>query len=192
MAEINVDLNDPRTALIADAISNKTCKKILELLSEKEFSEGDLAKELKIPMNTVGYNIKKLIDSGLIEKTSSFFWSVRGKKIPMYKISNKKIVIMPKRIQKGIIPALVVSVVGALGIKLFYGVGFSSAPREILDSNLGNLAEKSASYGALPMAADGAIQSASGIFAVQPWTWFLMGAWVALVVLVFWSFFRKN
>jgi len=189
MAEINIDLNDPRTALIADAISNKTCKKILELLSEKDFSEGDLAKELKIPMNTVGYNVKKLMDAGLIEKTSSFFWSVRGKKIPTYKLSNRKIVIMPKRIQKGVIPALLVSIVGAVGIKLFYDNGFSSS-RQIVSDNLPAVSEKASGF--LSTSADGAIQTTSGIFAVQPWVWFLFGAWIALIVLVFWSYFRKN
>ena len=93
---INVDLDDPRTSNIGEVISNPSCKKILGLLAEKEMSESDIAQTLKIPLNTVGYNIKKLIDSGLIEKSKNYFWSVKGKRISTYRVSNKKIVISPK------------------------------------------------------------------------------------------------
>src|SRR3989338_4499204 len=93
---INFDIDDPRALAIAEAMANKTSKKILSLLSEKEMSESDLASALELPLNTVGYNIDKLLNAGLIEKTKNFFWSVKGKKIPTYKISNKKILISPK------------------------------------------------------------------------------------------------
>lgn len=92
---LNIDLNDPRAAKIADVLSNKTCKKIISALSEEELTETDLAKKLKIPLNTVDYNVKKLVSAGLIESTSHF-WSVKGKKIPSYKLANKKIIISPK------------------------------------------------------------------------------------------------
>ncbi|MEK6825474.1 MAG: beta-propeller domain-containing protein [Nanoarchaeota archaeon] len=95
---LNIDLHDPRAAAIAEVLANKTCKKILDLLAEKEMSESDISNLLGIPLNTVGYNMKKLLESGLVVKTKTFFWSVKGKKIPTYRLANKKIVISPRRI----------------------------------------------------------------------------------------------
>ena len=89
-------------------MSNKTCKKILGVLAEKEMSESEIASELGIALNTVGYNIKKLVSAGLIEKVGGFLWSVRGKRIHKYKLSNKKIVISPKVTMRAVVPIVVV------------------------------------------------------------------------------------
>lgn len=91
-----VSLEDERTGELAIALSNKTCKMILDLLAEKELSETEISKSLSIPLNTAEYNIKKLVKAGLIEEKKHFF-SVKGKRIPVYKISNKHIVISPKK-----------------------------------------------------------------------------------------------
>lgn len=94
---IELNLNDPKSVKIAEVMANKTCKKILVFLAEEnEKSATDISKQLKLPMNTVDYNLKKLLESGLIEKNLSFFWSVKGKKIPTYSVSNKKIIISTK------------------------------------------------------------------------------------------------
>ena len=95
---ILIDLNDPRTESIADVISNKTAKKILESLAEKELSQSEIALKLSMPANTVEYNIKQLESSGLIEKSKGFLWSVKGKRINKYRLSNKRIIISPKSI----------------------------------------------------------------------------------------------
>src|SRR3989344_9293576 len=108
-SSINIDLDDPRTGLVAEALANKTCVKILSLLAEHELREVDIAKKLELPINTVEYNLNKLINSGLIEKSKIFFWSVKGKKTPTYKVANRKIIISPKRIIKGVVPAVLVS-----------------------------------------------------------------------------------
>src|SRR3989344_1468361 len=113
-SSISIDLGDPRTGLVAEALSNKTCVKILDLLAENELTATDIALKLGIPLNTVGYNIDKLIVSGLVEKSSNFFWSVKGKKTPTYRVANRRIVISPKRIIKGIAPLLLVAGVIAL------------------------------------------------------------------------------
>jgi len=97
---LNINLNDANSSVIAEVLGNKTCKKILSLIAEQEGKEGlsetDVARKLKLAANTVNYNIKKLISAGLIEPTKSFFWSVKGKKIKMYKLANKKIIISTK------------------------------------------------------------------------------------------------
>ncbi len=95
---ILVSLDDDSSKFLSEVLGNKTCKKIIDFLSErKEASEKDIADGLKIPLNTVEYNLGKLIKSGLVKKTSNFFWSVKGKKIPMYKLANKHIVISPRK-----------------------------------------------------------------------------------------------
>jgi DNA-binding transcriptional ArsR family regulator len=95
---ILVSLNDESSKSLSEILGNKTCKKIIDFLSErKEASEKDISDGLKIPLNTAEYNLSKLLKSGLVKKTNNFFWSVKGKKIPMYKLANKHIVISPSK-----------------------------------------------------------------------------------------------
>ena len=83
-----VSMNDDRTKKIADVLGNKTCKKIIDYLADhEEMSAKDLSDGLKIPLNTLDYNMKKLLDSELVKKTKNFFWSKKGKKIVMYELS---------------------------------------------------------------------------------------------------------
>jgi predicted transcriptional regulator len=98
MAEkyIMFSLEDEKSRKLGEVISNPTCKKIVNFLSENEASASDISKELKIPMNTLDYNLKKLVQASLIEKTKHF-WSKKGKKIHIYKVANKLIVIQPKK-----------------------------------------------------------------------------------------------
>ncbi|MFH1310779.1 MAG: beta-propeller domain-containing protein [Nanoarchaeota archaeon] len=111
---ILIGLDDDRSKKIAEVLGNKTCKKIIDHLVEtKEASEKDISDKLNIPINTIEYNLKKLLDSGLIEKTKNFFWSKKGKKIDIYKLANKHIVISPKSkpdlsVLKTILPIIVV------------------------------------------------------------------------------------
>ena len=93
---ILMGLDDDRAGYIAEVLKNPTCKKILNFLGDiKESSEKDISDGLAIPINTAEYNLEKLIKSGLVEKTKNFFWSVKGKKIPMYKLVRKHIIISP-------------------------------------------------------------------------------------------------
>lgn len=95
---ILIGLEDSRSKDVAEVLGNKTCKKILNFLAEtKEASEKDIADNLKIPINTAEYNLRKLVKSGLVEKTKNFFWSRKGKKIEMYKLTRKHIIISPNK-----------------------------------------------------------------------------------------------
>lgn len=145
----NIDIDDPRASAIAEVMSNKTAKKILSIIAEKELTESDIASELDIPLNTVGYNIDKLLKAGLIEKSKSFFWSVKGKKMPTYKLSNKKILISPKRM----IPAVPMTFIGLLigVIALIALIGFVNERSLISDNETlvvseGNALNQFASY----------------------------------------------
>jgi DNA-binding transcriptional ArsR family regulator len=179
-----LSLEDEGAKKLAGVLGNKSCKKIIDYLAEvKEASEKDISDAVDSPINTVEYNLKKLLEAGLVEKTKSFFWSKKGKKIPTYRLSNKSIIISPKASVsskiKSILPVALVSVVGALIVRFFYTskeVGETTAPEML----------KSASE-----AADSAISAGlNQINSVEcinlmpktqmSWEWFLIGAVFAL------------
>ncbi len=180
-SSVLVDLDDPRTAKIADVISNKTCKKILQILAEKEMSESEIARELKVPINTVDYNIKKLHEAGLIEQSKKFLWSEKGKKIYYYKISDKRIVISPKSIFRGIVPAFVASIIGALGIYYWF-----EKTREVAVEEASRTAETVAALYATSEVAEKTVIEGNAIF-YSPWLWFLIGAWLAIIFMIAWN-----
>ena len=163
---ILVSIEDERAKKIASVLGNKTCKKIIDVLAEKESSEKEIADELKIPMNTAEYNLKKLLDAGLVEKTKNFFWSKKGRKIDIYKVSNKSIVISPKSsdmVSKIKSFAIVLGASGliALFIKKFYNPEIKE--KKFFAESVSTLASE-------------------GIAHQEVWTWFLGGALFALLL----------
>jgi len=108
-------LDDDEAKNLGEAISSKTSRAIVNFLVEKgEASETDISKNLNIPINTAEYNLKKLLKAGVIEKSKNFFWSKKGKKIDVYKVANKLIVIAPKKSSaysklKSVIPVALIS-----------------------------------------------------------------------------------
>jgi uncharacterized secreted protein with C-terminal beta-propeller domain len=132
---ILMGLEDSRAGHVAEVLKNKTCKKILDFLAErKEASEKDIAKGLDMPINTTEYNLKKLIKAGLVDRTKNFFWSVKGKKIPMYKLARKHIIISPSKkpnlsYLKSILPAILIAVaLIALIVSIFPQAGDEPGP----------------------------------------------------------------
>ena len=119
-----ISLEDEKSKAVAEVLSSKTCKKIIGFLAEtKEASEKDLSEKLGIPMNTAEYNLRKLVSSGFVQKRNNFFWSKKGKKIAMYELSNKSIVISPKKASgstldklKSITPAIILSAAGTFAV----------------------------------------------------------------------------
>ncbi len=212
-----IDLNDPRTEKIADVISNESAKKILGALAEREMSESELSKELGIKMNTIGYNVKKLEDAGLIEKVKGFLWSVKGKRIHRYKVSDKRIIISPRTMSRGVLPAVIVSGIIALGIKIFVGVERAGDVGEEVVGEAGKAAAGEigragveevgsvvggVSTSSAPQIASGALETGASSIGVtsihsailnapNSWAWFFIGALTALLVLVLWNW-RKN
>lgn len=180
-----IDLEDPRTEKIADVISNKTAKKILGLLAEGELSESEIAKALNLPLNTAEYNIKKLEDVGLIEKVKGFLWSVKGRRIHKYKVSNRKIVISPKRIIKGIIPSVLITGAIAFGIKIWVdrriAIG-GAREASVAEKSLATVADQAGAYNNVNVA----------IVAQNVWLWFFAGALIGLLIFLVWNFFRSS
>ncbi len=195
---LNIDLNDPRSADIAEILSNKTCRKILSLIAEKELTETEISSKLKIALNTVDYNIKKLVKAGLIESTSHF-WSVRGKKMPSYRVSERKIIISPKSFSSKV---LTLPIVSSLGVLFVLGKRFF--PNQVMSEQI---AAKSADVAgetnlfmaSAPVVSDSAtrcigqvgercgdiVNSANsfGFFSnFSSWEWVLIGIWIGSVL----------
>lgn len=163
---------------IGEILGNENCKKILNLLAEKELSESDLARELGIKTNTLEYNLKKLISLKLVEKVNHF-WSIRGKKIPIYRAANKHIMISPKIKTKGFLITGLLAIIAAFLIKLF-----SYKPLVLRASEKADMLETVANA---PSTASSVVSSSPNI-----WAWFLVGACFALLVLyLFWRFREK-
>ena len=188
-------LEDESSKKLGEAISSPTCKKIMNILAEKELSESEIAKELSLPLNTIDYNIKNLLKSGLIEKASKW-WSVKGRKIDTFKLANKMIVISPKKTLASklgnIIPVALLAGIFTVG------VAYYTRGKEILVSTTPPILE--AVDKALPSVSDGAgapammqaTEQATRTITIlppefQPWLWFLVGSLCAIVIFSVWN-----
>ena len=179
-----ISMDDEKSKHLADVLGNKTCKRIIDLLAEnKELSEQDISKQLGIPLNTAEYNLNKLLKTELIQKSKTFFWSSRGKKIPTYTLSNKSIIISPKSSRvsskiKSILPVAIISGIGAVLIKSFL------ITKQTLAAGSADML-KSATFEtatATPQASSGILNNPSIIQSSPIWIWFLAGALFALVI----------
>jgi len=166
-----ISLEDSKSKAISEVLGSKTCKKIIAYLSErKEASQKDLSDALNIPMNTLDYNIKKLVESGFVQKKKEFFWSKKGKKIIMYELSNKSIIISPKKSTsqkfKSIIPAFILTAAGTFAVwayeKIKYATNYT---QEIIQQPVMDCVERNSHE------------------LLSPESWFLAGA--LLVILIF-------
>ena len=173
-----VSLDDSKLKSIAEILGNKTSNKIIGFLSEKEeASQKDISDALKIPMNTVEYNLKKMVQSGIIETSKNFFWSQKGKKIKMYRFSNKSIVISPKSKNisssiRDILPVALISGLAAVGIKAYFDSQSTAMQR---------VQQEAAAFAA--DAAAGTSEAINVINTGDYWLWFLAG--VAFVIALF-------
>lgn len=177
---IMINLGDEKAKEISEVIGSKTCNKILGLLAEGELTVTDISKKLKMPINTVDYNVKKLVKSGLIEK-SSHFWSIRGKKMPTYKVSNRKIIISPRKSVAKVF-AWVIGLTGLTALTIRQMLGDGGTLVQVADN--ARLEVSHDLFGeAAPVVLAG-VQESTGfiqyVSGVSPWEWFLIGAWFAV------------
>ena len=180
-------LNDENSRYVAEALKSKTCKKILDLLSEtKEASEKDTSDALDMPISTVEYNLNKLIKSRLVEKTKNFFWSVKGKKIPMYKLARKHIIISPNKTPslsylKQILPVVLVSGFFMIFIKYLLKPSYGSTvsfSEELMETGANSVGQTSLSF-------------FDKILALPYWGWFLIGIVLAGLIILIYRYAKK-
>ena len=172
-----ISLDDEKSKPLAEVLLSKICKEIINLLAQNELSEKDISERLNSPINTIEYNLKKLLKAELIEKSSNFFWSVKGKKIPTYKLSNKTIIISPKKSNlnskiKSLLPVAILVGVGTFLIKNLTKI----KPIEFQDSNLLKTTIESSG-------AESFVQNANIFWTSVPaWFWFLSGAIIVCAI----------
>ena len=135
---ILVSLEDEKTKKLSQSITNETCRKILNYLSEKEdATETQISNDLGIPMPTVNYNMKLLVENGLVE-INEFHYSRKGREVDHFSLANKMIIIAPRKDEKllsrlkKLLP--VVAIIGVIG----YGINFFSKPLQYVTNIIPN------------------------------------------------------
>jgi len=188
---VSID-DDVKSKVIADVLGNKTCKKLISYFTQvNEASENDLAQALKMPINTVEYNLKKLIEAGFVQKKQNFFWSKKGKKIVMYELTNKSIILSPKKSTltklKSVIPAILFSAVGSFSIWVFEKINSSKLSNKVIteiarDNTQLFLAK--AGEGAQVVSPSLNTSSVSNLISnPHLWIYFLFGSVVAIIII---------
>ena len=132
---VMVNLQEDKAKKLAKVITNDTCLKILDYLSDKDATESELAEKLGQPLSTIHYNIAQLVDGGLVV-VDEFHYSPKGKEVNHYKLAHKYIIIAPKETKglrsklRSILPASLVALAAAgiigFGNKLFPSSGILS------------------------------------------------------------------
>ena len=191
-SSIMIDLDDPRSARIGEIIGNKTAKRVLGVLADGERSESEIASELELPMNTIGYNVRKLEEAGLIEKVKGFLWSVKGKRIHKYRVVNRRIVISPRAMIKGVVPSVLICGLIAAGIKMLIGVEKVSQTAVSNEAMLVKGASEVAGGGAGLVEPGVANAAARSFVQSNVWAWFLLGALVGVLIVILWNIDWKS
>jgi DNA-binding transcriptional ArsR family regulator len=129
-----LSLDDNKTKSIVNTVSNPTCKKILDFLSDGDGTETEISEKLSIPISTVHYNLKQLFNAKFVEIESTTF-SKKGKGVKHYTLANKYIIIAPKGANKqsfldavkNILPVFGLGLLGAFFVNKFTNFGFSGS-----------------------------------------------------------------
>lgn len=204
-----VSLKGNKAKKVAQVLSNKTSRKILDYLADKKKStETEISKELNLPISTVHYNLKHLMDAKLV-KADEFHYSEKGKEINHYSLTNKYIIIAPESSTPGIrdrlksilpVGLITVAVAGVMQLLSRYFPNSGNFGAKVAEAPV-VLAERAVSSGALEVAEDAIASSVAQPVmnvtslaqpSVQPASnfvvWFLIGALfvILLILLVEW------
>ncbi len=120
-----VSLAEAKAKKLAQVLNNETCTKILNHLANgKDGTETEIAKALKLPLSTVHYNLKQLVETKLVI-ADEFHYSEKGREVNHYRLANKYIIIAPHeerepflRRLRGFLPAAIITAGAALVLKL--------------------------------------------------------------------------
>lgn len=194
-----VSLEGQKSKKLAEVIKNDTCRTILEALSKKEMTETELASSLGLPMSTVHYNLKNLVEAQLVV-AEEYHYSTRGKEILHYKLANKLIIIAPKEEQafkvtellKKYFPVFggivaIGAIIDAFRLSLFSGVfGASSSMAKSVAMEQAAAAQEVAFEDARLIAASASETVVETVAASGPSPitgWFAGGALLALLII---------
>jgi len=200
-----ISLDEKKSKKIAEAINNDTGRKILDHLSKKECSESDLAKELSIPISTIHYNLKQLMDANLVI-VDEFHYSAKGKEVNHYKLANKYIIIAPKQTDSRFMDALnkilpltiITAIAGGLltGFRFFTSKTAAAtglAKSAAVDASPRLMAASAEYSGAgVTNAAPSALDVSRPFFQSEPITWFLIGALSIIIIYFLYEVVKKR
>ncbi|MCW8965614.1 MAG: hypothetical protein OQK82_02860, partial [Candidatus Pacearchaeota archaeon] len=130
---------------------------------------------------------KKLLKSGLVEKEKEFFWSKKGKKIIMYKVSNKSVIISPKKEinskLKSLIPAVLLTGASTFAIYTYEKIkGAQNLVERGIDITTPSLANKFYEVGISKEVAQTVTLDAIKNTSTPLWFWFLLGALITIII----------
>jgi len=185
---------------VAEVLGNASCVRILELLGEENLTISDISEKLRMKINTTDYNVKKLVKAGLIEGRDHW-WSVKGKKMIIYRVSNKRIIISPRKNNAkkflwglgliGIFGIWLRNLFGrheifASGDKLIQETAFKAAPEMkglAVDVGTNDATVRTASDTFTNSKLNLIGANSNGFWTgLAGWEWFLIGAWTAIVL----------
>ncbi len=172
-----VSLDEEKAKKLAQVISNGTSTKILDHLAKQPAAtETDIGKALGLPLSTVHYNVKQLVDAKLVVG-DEYHYSEKGREVVHYKLANKYIIIAPAEEKESFlkklrefIPAFVL-VLGAAAILKFLGLlngtlfakASATGARDAAFMKVAPAAMvETASYGAADAAAESAADAVAG------------------------------
>jgi len=122
---VMLSLKGDKAKKLAHALTNKSADKILTYLANKKSAtESQVAKALKLPVSTVNYTMKVLVEAKLVV-AEEYHYSTKGREVNHYKLAKKYIIIAPdddenffQRIKK-YVPAFGITI-GVAGIIRFF------------------------------------------------------------------------
>jgi DNA-binding transcriptional ArsR family regulator len=203
-----VNLSEDKAKKLSQVMANETSRKIMDHLAKKKLTESEIAKALGLPLSTVHYNLKQMMDVSLV-KADEYHYSPKGKMVNHYQLSSKLVVIAPmqsrvvsiKAKMASIVPAVLVSLVGTAVVyavaKAKEGALFAAQSAPVAMKAAADTAAEEAAGGAGAtrlMAAAPAAESVVTTPSVwqSAWPWFLIGALVAILAFLFFDWLRAK
>jgi DNA-binding transcriptional ArsR family regulator len=188
-----VSLEGNKAKQLAQVISNDTSRKLLDILSKKDATETEISKLLKIPLSTVHYNLKALVEANLV-KVDEYHYSEKGKEVNHYSLTNKLIIIAPKETSslkdalRKFLPISILVIVGAAIIQLAYTLFQKpiQAAAPMMLAKTADVAQESAPM--LAGAAQNTVQATSAVAQIPFSLWFLAGALFVILLYVIFEF----
>jgi len=179
-----INLQEDQSKELAKVLGNNTCRKIMDLLSQGEATESEIAEKLSIPISTVHYNLQQLLKGQLVV-TDEFHYSKKGREVLHYKMANRYIVIAPvagfnfREKIKRVLPVAVLIIAATAVLKYIYPTTLSSVQEA-------GIAAAPMMADSLALAKSAPVPEAMQVVQSEPnlALWFALGASLALVVYV--------
>jgi DNA-binding transcriptional ArsR family regulator len=196
-----VSLQEDKAKRLAQAITNESCRKILDYLADKEATESELSETLEIPLSTVHYNLKQLMDSGLVS-SEEYHYSEKGKEVNHYRLANKYIIIASKSVWgikeklRSILPVVLIVSAAAGLIQVFSkylvrpATPVFSASRQMAEKEAADAVGGAAVPAAAPMVEETLVEPLRAVPNIA--LWFLIGALVAIATYFIVDFYRNK